>query len=604
MRLGLTVGMLIASLWCHADDTLLGNMLKAKYAMTVGDYDRALALVDGAKSENPTSSDAAILQVEIMLDLLKNRSTPSSGFEAKLLEYLQAGLDKFPKDYRFYMYMGRVLSANQRWKRFTDYQDPEVYLRQALLLMEQLPEKPVGELVETNYQLGLWYFAKEETFLAAKALRTVCDLDPTMSWAFYYAGQACERNGQFNSALELFEKYQALGLREFDSTRLPLRLSTAILRALLHPKKEELRLLFAAIEDEGIDQKLLFDVALRFYRMDNLVASTKILETLRKTDGFGPEALNLYLRVLMERHRYGDVMATTEASLKNQTSAVMQRVLIDYAAEAALLSHRHRDLNALFRNYGKIPQLQFRLTLFRAFDEVLTSGNTKLWKKFLDSGLNKEFAQFLSEEAEQKGIAIVVTENVFQFYQARRDWKGAVEFLESRTDLDNPDYHLWDDLADGYALADQPERAFYWYRKILEQEPDRADILNNYGYFLANEGQSLGRAKTMIAQANGLAPNTPAYLDSLGWVHFQMGNLMEAERFLLKALSIEPDDPEKLDHFGDVQWALGNQMRARQAWSKALDLIQDQPYFLDNDRILAMVNKLDPPTKGKTQASP
>ena len=603
-RLLILFGLLFCSAIAWADDTLLGILLKARYAMAVGDYDRALALAEEACAGHPASSDASILQIEVMLDYLKNRSAPSSDFEAQLLEYLQLGLDKFPKDYRFYMYMGRVLSANQRWRRFTEYQDPEVYLNEALLLMDRLSEKPMGELVDTNYQLGLWYFAKEETFLAAKALRTVCDLDPTMSWAFYYAGQACERNGQFNSALAYFEKYQALGLREFDSARLPLRLSTAILRALLHPEKDELRMLFAAIEDEGVDEKLLFDVALRFYRMDNLEAATKILQALRRTDGFGPEALNLYLRVLMERHRYGEVIATAETEMKDQTSAMMQRVLVDYAAEAALLAHRHRDLNNLARNYGQISQLQFRLTLFRAFDEVTASGNTKIWDQFLASDLNPEFTAFLSKETEEKGVEVVVTENFCQFYQARRDWKGAIDFLESRIESGHPDFHLWDDLADGYALAKMPEKAFGWYRKILEQEPDRADILNNYGYFMSNEGRGLNRARTMIAQANELAPNTPAYLDSLGWVHYQMGNLMEAERFLLQALNIEPEDPEKLDHFGDVQWALGNKMRARQAWSHALGLLQEQAYFLDNDRILGIVNKLDPPDEVKIQGHP
>ena len=605
MKLGLlAMVVLLLNGLGHADDTLLGHLLKARYAMAIGDYDRALALVTDAKSAYPKSADAAILQVEIMLDLLKNHNSPSTDFEAQMLEYLQTGLDKFPKDYRFYMYMGRVLSANQRWKRFTGYQDPEVYLSQALLLMDRLSEKPIGELVETNYQLGLWYFAKEKTFLAAKTLRTVCDLDPTMSWAFYYAGQACERNGQFNSALSLFEKYQDLGMREIDSTRLPLRLSTTILKALLHPEKEELRRLFSAIEEEGVDQKLLFDVALRFYRMNNLDASVKILETLRRNSGFGPEALNLYFRVQMERHRYGEVITSALAELKNQSSAIMQRVLVDYAAEAALLAHRHRDLNNLARDYAKNPQLQFRLKLFRAFDEVLTSKSTKHWDLFITSGIDDDFAKYLSKEAEAKGIEVVVTENVCQFYQARRDWHGAIEFLESRVGAENPPMELWDDLADGYALAKRPERAFYWYRKILEQEPDRADILNNYGYFLTGEGKGLDRAKTMIAQANELSPDTPAYLDSLGWVHFQMGNLMDAERFLLKALKIEPDDPEKLDHFGDVQWALGNKTRARQAWSQALDLIQDQAFFMDNDRILAIVNKLDPPVETPEMGRP
>ena len=46
----------------------------------------------------------------------------------------------------------------------------------------------------------------------------------------------------------------------------------------------------------------------------------------------------------------------------------------------------------------------------------------------------------------------------------------------------------------------------------------------------------------MIKKANLLAPRDPFILDSLGWVHFRLGNQEEAEKALKAAYAISPDE--------------------------------------------------------------
>jgi predicted Zn-dependent protease len=47
-------------------------------------------------------------------------------------------------------------------------------------------------------------------------------------------------------------------------------------------------------------------------------------------------------------------------------------------------------------------------------------------------------------------------------------------------------------------------------------------------------------------------PNNGAYLDSLGWVHYKLGHLPEAEENLRRAVASTPRDATVHDHLGDV----------------------------------------------------
>lgn len=577
-----------------ADEVLLGNLLKARYAMVVRDYDRALAITKEAMASQPNNADAAFLQTEIMLDLMKNKGIPSPEFEQDLLKKLQLGIEAFPKDYRFYMAMGKMLTAHFRFKRFSDFEEPAVYLREAIRLFNQTPGMAPSDLVETHYQLGLWYFSREQPFKAAESLETVCRLDGTRSWAFYYAGQACEQSGSYYSALNYLEHYQAMGLRDMGSGRRPLKLTTATIRGLIDPSPKNIEALIGSIKAEGERPDTVYDVALRFYRMENLSASLQVLDSSEKVKSHTP-SLNLSMRIFMELHRYKDLLAYALDRLTNEQHPRIKSLLVEYAAEAALLAMDAEGLQLLSSKYGDLEGLSFRLDIYQACLDILLDQGTASWEQFMSSNENLEFVDFLKKEVSEKGVRDTVLEQVIQFYQVRRDWDGALTLLTSVHKSQLPPFYLWDDLADGFALVAQWDQAFEWYERILAKTPQRADILNNYGYFLTLRDMDLDRAKTMITQAVAAEPKSAAYLDSLAWVHFKTGDVLQAEHYLLAALAIEPNDPEKLDHLGDVQKALGNHRQAREAWSKALMLIQEQKYHLGSDRIMELIMKLDPP---------
>ncbi len=107
-------------------------------------------------------------------------------------------------------------------------------------------------------------------------------------------------------------------------------------------------------------------------------------------------------------------------------------------------------------------------------------------------------------------------------------------------------------------------------RKLIEIEPDNAHAYNAYGYTLADKTDRLEEAMALITKANALLPDNPFILDSLGWVHFRLGNNSKAIDYLLLALGAL-QDAEIAAHLGEVLWVTGNREEARKIWDKGIE---------------------------------
>ncbi len=115
------------------------------------------------------------------------------------------------------------------------------------------------------------------------------------------------------------------------------------------------------------------------------------------------------------------------------------------------------------------------------------------------------------------------------------------------------------------------------FEKLLEEDPDDAAVANYLGYMWADRGRNLERALELIRRAVELEPGVPAYLDSLGWVHYRLGHLEEAERWLRRALELGATDGTVLAHLGEVLLARGKSDEARRYLERALDLGCEHP---------------------------
>ena len=111
-------------------------------------------------------------------------------------------------------------------------------------------------------------------------------------------------------------------------------------------------------------------------------------------------------------------------------------------------------------------------------------------------------------------------------------------------------------------------------RRIIQREPENAMALNALGYTLADRNEQLDDALQLIEKAHELMPEDPAIMDSLGWVHYRLGNLDRAEQLLREAFAAFPD-AEVGAHLGEVLWQRGKHREARNIWDQAADEAED-----------------------------
>lgn len=106
-------------------------------------------------------------------------------------------------------------------------------------------------------------------------------------------------------------------------------------------------------------------------------------------------------------------------------------------------------------------------------------------------------------------------------------------------------------------------------RSLLARTPEHAHALNALGYSYADRGVRFAEARRLITKALELEPGSPYITDSLGWLEYRQGNLVQALELLQKAFAIEPD-AEIAAHLGEVLWQLGRQGQANEVWERGL----------------------------------
>lgn len=108
-------------------------------------------------------------------------------------------------------------------------------------------------------------------------------------------------------------------------------------------------------------------------------------------------------------------------------------------------------------------------------------------------------------------------------------------------------------------------------RRLLEMQPRDPGLNNDLGYTLIDRGENLIGALNMVKLAVAAEPLNAAYLDSLGWGYYKLGDFENAQRYLSRAVKLRAgQDPILYDHLGDAEYRLGNEAAAREHWEKAL----------------------------------
>jgi len=180
-----------------------------------------------------------------------------------------------------------------------------------------------------------------------------------------------------------------------------------------------------------------------------------------------------------------------------------------------------------------------------------------------------------------------------QGFQADRRYEETLPVLEELTQRhpDSLEAHFL--LGVARERTGAADRAATSFLRVLEINPEHDPTLNYLGYMWADRGENLERALELVQRAVHLDPHNGAYIDSLGWAYYRLGQYPEAREHLERAVQLAPGDPVVYEHLGDVYVALGENGKAAELYRRALQTAADDDGADQDHDLGAVQRKLD-----------
>ena len=154
-------------------------------------------------------------------------------------------------------------------------------------------------------------------------------------------------------------------------------------------------------------------------------------------------------------------------------------------------------------------------------------------------------------------------------------------------------------VIDSFFRLGDLQRAAKYAELAVQSFPDNPDFLNTYAYtlLLLKGKDAAPKAVKLIKRALEKRPNSGAYLDSLGWAYYLLGELKRAQTYLSEALKKNPEDPVVNYHYGALLFREGKYCTAEGYLKRALSgiyssIVEPEPGILKKlKKLLKEVNK-------------
>lgn len=187
------------------------------------------------------------------------------------------------------------------------------------------------------------------------------------------------------------------------------------------------------------------------------------------------------------------------------------------------------------------------------------------WKELSDEG-RKAFAAFPKEPAFLE-LASVGDYNLGKYDKVLELCNQVLEVAPGDS---SKTLRAWSTIGDIYHQKGENKKAYKAYDKALKINPDYIYVLNNYAYYLSEEGKKLKKAYDMSKKTIEAEPDNATYLDTFGWIIYLMGRPVEAKPFFKRAMLYGGKESAViLDHYADVLYDLKEYDLAFVYWTLA-----------------------------------
>jgi tetratricopeptide (TPR) repeat protein len=340
---------------------------------------------------------------------------------------------------------------------------------------------------------------------------------------------------------------------------------------------------------------MLYDLQTNAEQFDSAAAT---LELLLSVDPNNDQASFLLAEFYLKRHETEKAAAILTRALSNPLISLqaklgfMDAVLPRYSDPFERPRIR-KYLTLVDGAHPDSPNVMIYKARLKVFDKQIDSARVYYLQALdRDDSIMQGWIDLVNLDAgEQKwaelrkhtDAALVVFPGNLQFlyfggvgsYQLK-DYAASRASLERAMSLDPSDaglrVQLLSLLGDTYHYLKEHALSDASYENVLKIDPSNAGALNNYAYFLSVRMVRLSDAREMISRVlrDPQHAENPSYLDTAGWIYYQLGEYKEA-RTLIERAYAQQQNAEITEHLGDVMFKLGDVASAVSYWQKAAD---------------------------------
>ena len=385
--------------------------------------------------------------------------------------------------------------------------------------------KPYAKMVEAHFAVAHTAHMAGNITIRDKELATINKLNPNWETSTLFIGSI-----QFDEdPMKAIETYQKFIKNNPKSNTVRLELAKALVQTEQYPaaKKHFEKLVNSPLASAEIS----FTVALLALETGDDIMAEQFLNQSLERKYYNPDQVNMYLaRIYAQRQDIDKVINLVE-KISTGPLFVDSRI---FAAQAIRVE-KGIDQAVEYLDQYKSLDRQEKLKFLQL--------KTSFW--YNDNQYQKAINLMLSEEEKYADSA----EFYFDF--------GLL--YEKNKDFDSMEANL---------------------KKAISLKPDYAIAYNALGYSYADRNVKLDDAKKYIEIALSIEPQNHYILDSMGWVHFRLGNYDIAYEFITKAYAIQ-EDPEIAAHLGEVLWKQGKENEAMSVWQGSLEKFPENSVLIE-----------------------
>lgn len=550
-----------------------------RYYLRDGRYEQASALLKDLYAKN--AKDASVVLGLAMAAQQTGDKDNVKKYAEELLA-IENTVDNQLQQIQMYLDVGLIKEAGLKLEGFRERnpREPRGMLLESLVLMNEGQFDKAMDMVNRNLEIDTgnaqaWRLRGRINRLKGNHAQAVDDLQKSKSLS-----------GDAMISMELAQAYRqtnrmsaAIGELKsaLNNASAPVRLLTFLEQLYMDSgQKAELRKFYTETIAKNPKNEFWYYRAAQFYLQDQDTAKAEELltqgwEITRTKETPSAILFDLYLETLWRRAKYDKLLGIasqyTDSSLGSIAYAQMGQTQAKLGNRDLAVQHYHRALEKC------------------GGDNSLIAGTLRNMTAVVGIEAAEKWTTQKLAAAPESLIGNLV---MFHLASNKGDYNTGLKHLDRAIAAVSPGSPVYSDcmtlkavtFVQGYIKTRDKQylsQGIAQYERLLADQPQNINALNNLAYLLADNDEQLDKAREYAARAHAAVPDNANIMDTYAYVLCKTRDFGKAEELLLKAIQIyelegRSAPAEVYKHLGMAQEGLQRKTAAGESYRRALDL--------------------------------